>query len=56
MLAASFIHNREFSFSQTVMALCLIVPLGGVNMLLLMNTIKYFKEVAQGDQAGQIKL
>jgi hypothetical protein len=56
LLAATFIHNREFSFSQAVVALALVVPLGGVSLLLLMNFVKYFKEVAYGEKASEIQL
>jgi hypothetical protein len=51
ILAATFLHNREFSFSQAVLAMRLILPLGGVSLLLLMNFIKFFKEVAVGESA-----
>jgi hypothetical protein len=56
ILAATFMHNREFSLSQAVLALRLVIPLGGVSLLLLMNFIKFFKEVANGDQAGTIRV
>nr|BAJ98873.1 predicted protein [Hordeum vulgare subsp. vulgare] len=56
MLAAGFIHNRELTFSQSVLALSLILPLGGVNMLLLMNFLKYFKEMSSGEQASSVKI
>jgi hypothetical protein len=53
ILAATFIHNRDFTFSQAVLAMRLILPLGGVSLLLLMNFIKFFKEVAAGEKATQ---
>lgn len=53
ILAATFLHNREFTFSQAVLAMRLILPLGGVSLLLLMNFIKFFKEVAAGENAAQ---
>lgn len=48
ILAATFMHNRELSIGQAVQAMTLILPLGGVNMLLYINFIKFFKEVAYG--------
>jgi hypothetical protein len=56
ILASTFIYKREFSFSQAVLVMRLLFPLGGVSLLLLSNFIKYFKEVAYGQNAGAIKI
>lgn len=56
LIAATFLHKREMTLSQAIMAYKMLASLGGVSVLFYMNFIKYFKEVSTGKAPQEIKI
>lgn len=56
LIAATFLHKREMTLNQAIMAYKLLASLGGINILFYMNFVKYFKEISTGKAAEEIKI